>query len=151
MFINKRILIALGVVGILLLGGLGFTVFLLLTQSNASANAPAVTPTPSAPAATPSLSANHVCATGVISSIDTQGQTFVVKEKGSKTVTVSTDTQTIYHKRGTSGVAFKSLSVGQRVRVTSQSACDATATTVTAKAVTIVVSNAPGASPTPTP
>jgi len=47
------------------------------------------------------------------------------------------------------------LKVGQRVRVTSQSACDPTAASFTAKAITIVVTNTPAStptnSPTPTP
>jgi hypothetical protein len=153
MFINKRILIVLSVVGILVIGSLGFTIFLLLSQSSASANTPAVTPTPAATiTATPRLSANRACATGVISSIDAQGQTFVVTEKGAKTATVTTDSHTTYHERGVTGVTFSSLKVGQRVRITSQSACDATASTFTAKAITIIVSSAtPTASPTATP
>ena len=151
MFINKRILIMLGIVGVLIVSGLGVTVLLLLTHSNASANTPAVTPTP-AFTATPRQSANRACATGVVTSIDTQGQTFVVTEKGAKTVTVTTDSQTTYHKRGVKGPTFSSLSTGQHVRITSQSACDSTATTFAAKAITIVVSSViPGASPTATP
>ena len=153
MFISKRILIVLGVVGILIIGGLGFTIFLLLTQSNASANTPAVTPTPSvAITSTPTLSANRICAAGVISSIDAGGQTIIVTEKGAKTVTVSTDAQTLYHERGITGVTFTSLKVGQRVRITPQGACDSTASSFSAKAITIVVAGAtPAASPTATP
>ena len=153
MFISKRSLIVLGVVGILIIGGLGFTIFLLLTQSNASASSPAVTPTPVASiTASPTLNANRACAAGVISSIDTQGQTIVVTEKGAKTVTVSIDSQTLYHERGVTGVTFASLKIGQRVRITSQGACDTTASTFTAKAITIIVASAmPTASPTATP
>src|SRR5579859_3000385 len=154
MFIHKRILIILGILGILLLGGLGFTISLLLTHSNASANTPAVTPTPPALMATPRLSATRACVTGVISSINTQGQTLVVTKKGNKTVTVTTDSQTTYHERGVASVTFSILSVGQHVRITSQSACDSTASTFAAKAITIVVSSAtptPTASPSATP
>jgi hypothetical protein len=151
MFIHKRILILLGILGILLLGGLGFTTFLLLTQSNASANTPAVTPTPPTLTATPRPNVNRACATGVISSIDTQGQTFVVSEKGAKTVTVTTDSRTTYHERGVTGATFSTLSMGQHVRITSQSACDPTASTFAAKAITVVVASAtPTASPTAT-
>jgi hypothetical protein len=148
MFISKRILIILGVIGILIIGGLGYTIF-LLTQSSASADTPAVTPTPSvAITTTPTLNANRICAAGVIFSIDSGGQTIVVTEKGAKTVTVSTNAQTLYHERGFSGAAFSSLKVGQRVRITSQGGCDTTASTLTAKAITIVVA---GATPTATP
>ena len=151
MFINKRILIVLGVLGVLIVGGLGVTVLLLLTHSNASANNLAVTPTPVL-TVTPRLTANRVCATGVITSIDAQGQTFVVTEKGAKTVTVTTDAQTTFHKRGLTGATFSALGMGEHVRITSQGACDPTATTFTAKAVTIVVSNTlPSASPSATP
>lgn len=153
MFINKRILIALCAIGVLIVGGLGVTIFLLLNQSSASASNLAVTPTPTLTVtATPRLSVNHTCATGVISSIDPQAQTFVVTEKGAKTVTVTTDTKTTYHERGATGMIFGSLKVGQHVRITSQSACDSTATTVTAKAITIVVPGATStATSTPTP
>ena len=153
MFINKRILIAICVIGVLIVGGLGVTIFLLLNQSNASASNLAVTPTPTLTVtATPHLSANHTCATGVISSIDPRGQTFVVTEKGAKTVTVTTDTKTAYHERGATSMNFGSITVGPHVRITSQSACDSTATTVAAKAITVVVPGAtPTASPTATP
>ena len=153
MFIHKRILIVLGILGVLIVGGLGVTVFLLLNQSNASANTPAVTATP-ALTATPRLNANRACATGVISSLDTQGQTFVVTEKGTRTVTVTTDSTTSFHERGVKGAAFATLSVGQHVRVTAQGTCDPTAATFAAKAITIVVSGTlpgAGASPTATP
>lgn len=152
MFIHKRILILLGILGILIIGGLGFTTFLLLAQSNASANTPAVTPTPPTITATPRASANRACATGVISSIDTQGQTSVVSEKGAKTVTVTTDPRTTYHERGVTSATFGTLSMGQHVRITSQSACDPTASTFDAKAITVVVASAiPTASLTATP
>lgn len=151
MFINKRILLVLGVLGVLIVGGLGISVLLLLTHANASANNLAVTPTP-ALTVTPRLNANRACATGVITSIDAQGQTFVVTEKGAKTVTVTTDSTTSFHKRGVKSATFTALSVGEHVRVTSQSACDSTATTFAAKTITVVVSNMlPGASPTATP
>ncbi len=153
MFINKRILIVLCALGVLIVGGLGVTVFLLLNQSNASASNADVTPTPTLTStATPRLNANSVCATGVIASINTQGQTFVVTEKSAKTVTVTTDSKTTYHERGTKSMTFSSLNVGQHVRITSKSACDSTTATVAAKAITIVVSSAtPTASPTATP
>lgn len=152
MFINKRILIAVAVLGILIVGGLGVTVLLLVSHSNASASNLAVTPTTPALTATPRLNANRVCATGVISSVDTQGQSFVVTEKGAKTVTVTIDPQTTFHKRGVTGATFSVVSVGQHVRVTAQGACDPTATTFAAKTITIVVSNVtPSASPTATP
>lgn len=151
MFIKKRILIVLGILGALIISGLGVTVILLLTHSNASANTSAVTPTP-ALTATPRLNANRVCATGVISSINTQGQSFVVTEKGAKTVTVTTDSTTTFHKKGVKGATFSALSVGDHVRVTAQGTCDSTATTFAAKAITIVVSGTlPAASPTATP
>ena len=153
MFINKRILIVLCVLGVLIVSGLGVTVFLLLNQSNASASNLAVTPTPAlTTTATPRLSANRTCATGVISSIDATGQTFVVTEKGAKTVTVTTDSHTTYHERGATGMTFSTLKVGQHVHITSQSACDSTSATFSAKAITIVVSSAtPGVTPTATP
>lgn len=153
MFINKRILIALCALGVLIVGGLGVTVFLLLNQPNASASNANVTPTPTLTAsATPRLNANSVCANGVIASISAQGQTFVVTEKGAKTVTITTDSKTTYHERGDKSMTFSSLKVGQHVRITSPGACDSTTTTVAAKAITIVVPSAtPTASPTATP
>ena len=149
MFINKRILIALGILVILILGGLGFTTALLLTRSNASASNIASTPALPTITATSGLSAGNVCPAGVISSINAQGQTFVVTEKGARTITVTTDSQTTYRKRGATGLTFSSLSVGQRERVTSRGACDATTSSVTARAITIVV--AASVTPTPTP
>ena len=152
MFINKRILIILGILGIIIIGGLGFTTFLLLTQSNANASSASVTPTPTSLTATPRATANRACATGTISSINAQNSTFLVKEaKGAKTITVTADSQTTFHERGATGVAFSSLAVGQRVRVTSQSACDPTAASFTAKAITIVVTNTPASTPTNLP
>ena len=151
MFINKRILIVLSILGVLLISGLGVTAVLLITHSTASANTPTVTPTPVL-TTTPRLNANRVCATGVISSINTQSQTFFVTEKGAKTVTITTDSTTSFHKRGVKGPLFSALSVGQHVRVTAQGTCDPTAVTFAARTITIVVPNTlPSATPTATP
>ncbi|MGH2497371.1 MAG: hypothetical protein ACRDIV_21935, partial [Ktedonobacteraceae bacterium] len=121
-----------------------------------SANATGISPTstPIPLATTPLSTANHACATGIVSSINAQNSTFVVTEaKGAKTITVSAAPQTTFHKRGDTGVAFGSLAVGQHVRVTSQTACDATTTTFTAKVITIIVPTTPTATPanSPTP
>ena len=155
MFIHKRILIALGILAIILLGGLGFTTFLLLTQSNANASSASAASTPTVLATTSPSTTNRVCASGIISSINAQGQTFVVTEKGTKTVTITADAQTTYRKRGASGITFSSLSVGQHVRITAQGACDPGSVSFTAKTITIIVSNAPASTPTaartPTP
>ncbi|HKV56897.1 MAG TPA: hypothetical protein VJO32_01400 [Ktedonobacteraceae bacterium] len=150
MFISKRILIIIGVVGIVILGALGFTTFQLLNQPSANATGISPTSTPILLATTSPSTVNHACATGTISSINAQNSTFVVTEaKGAKTVTVTADPQTTFHKRGNTGVTFTSLAVGQHVRITSQTACDATTTTFTAKAITIIVPTTPTATPTP--
>lgn len=147
MCISKRILLLICIIGIILIGALGFTIFLLLNQPNASASSA----TPSL-TATPRSTLNRACATGAISSINTQNSTFVVTNaKGTKTVTVTVDSQTTFHEHGTTGPTFSSLTVGQRVRVTSQSACDPSAASFTAKSITIVVSNAPASTPTTSP
>jgi hypothetical protein len=152
MYISKRILLLFCILGIILLGALGFTAFFLLNQPNSSASAGSVTPTPTSLTATPHTTLNRVCATGVISSIDAQNSTFVVTEaKGTKTITITADSHTTYHKRGSTGISFSSLTVGQRVRVTSQSACGSSAASFTAKSITIVVSNAPVSTPTTAP
>jgi len=152
MFISKRLLIIISIVGIIALGALGFTIVLFLNQSNANATGSSAASTPTAIATTTRSTATRVCATGTISSIDAQNSTFVVKEaKGSRSVTVTADAQTTFHKRGDTGVNFSSLIVGQRVRVTSQSACDTTATTFTAKAITIIVPTSPASTPTTSP
>ncbi len=157
MFISKRILIIVGVAGVLVIGALGFAFAFLLSQANASSsNNAATTPTPVVATATPSPSAaNRACASGVVQSRDSQHQAFVVSEnKGSKTVTVTTNAQTVFHKRGDTTFAFAGLTVGQRVRVTSQGACDRTTTAFVARAITVIVSSAtptPAASPTTTP
>ncbi|HEU0000747.1 MAG TPA: hypothetical protein VFQ36_07600 [Ktedonobacteraceae bacterium] len=152
MFISKRILIIISIVGIIILGALGFTTFQLLNQPSASATGISSTVTPTPLATTPGSTVNRACATGIISSINAQNQTFVVTEaKGSKTLTVTADSQTTFHKRGETGVTFGSLATGQHVRVTSQTACDATTTTFTAKGITIVVPTTPTATPTGSP
>jgi hypothetical protein len=152
MCISKRIILLFCIIGIILLGALGFATFLLLKQPDTSASAGSVTPTPTSLTATPHSTLNRACATGVISSIDSQNSTFVVKEaKRAKTITITADSQTTYHKRGAPGVSFSSLSVGQRVRVISQSACDPTAVSFTAESITIFVSNAPVSTPTTAP
>ena len=150
MFISKRILIIISIVGIVILGALGFTTFQLLNQPSANATGISSTVTPTPLATTPGSTVNRACATGIISSIDAQNQTFVVTEaKGSKTFTVTANPQTTFHKRGETDVTFSSLATGQHVRVTSQAACDATTTTFTAKGITIVVPTTPTATPTP--
>ncbi len=150
MYINKRILLLSTIIGIILLGALGFTTFLLLKQPGASAGS--VTPTSTSPTATPRSTLNRACATGVISSIDAQNSTLVVTEaKGAKPITITADSRTTYSKRGAKSVNFSSLTVGQRVRVTSQSACDSSAASFTAKSITLVVSNTPASTPTTTP
>ena len=149
MFISKRILIIIGIVGIIILGGLGFVTFQLLNQPSANASTGGATPTATPLVTAPRSTANRACATGTISSIDAQHSSFVVAEtKGAKTVTIIADSQTTFHKHGASGVIFSSLVVGQHVRVTSQSACDTTTASFNAKAVTIVVT---ASSLTPTP
>ena len=159
MFISKRILIIIAIVGVIILGGLGFMTFQLLNQPGANASTGSATPTATPSATTPrsTTTANRACATGTIQSIDTQNQSFVVAEgKGTKTVTVVADAQTTFHKRGATGVSFSSLAVGQHVRITSQSACDTTTTNFNAKAITVIVATSsltptPGVSPTVTP
>lgn len=154
MFISKRILIIISILGIIIVGSLGFTIFLLLNQSNANATSASAAFTPTAVATTSRSTTTHICATGAISSIDTRNSTIVVMEaKGARSVTVTTDSQTTFHKRGVTGVTFNSLAVGQRVRVTSQAPCGTTAATFTAKAVTIIVptTSTPTTSPTATP
>src|SRR5450755_4676906 len=99
-FINKRLLIIIAIASIIILGSLGFVTALVLTQSNANATTSSATPTPTPPASTPHATANRICATGAIQSIDTQNQTFTVTEtKGKKTITVTANSQTTYHKR----------------------------------------------------
>ena len=150
MCISKRILLLICIIGIILIGALGFTTFLLLNQPNASASS--ATSSFTSLTATPRSTLNRACATGAISSINTQNSTFVVtKAKGAKTVTITVDSQTTFHERGATSFTFSSLSVGQRVRVTSQSACDPGAASFTAKSITIVVSNAPASTPTTSP
>ena len=156
MFVNKRLLIIGGILGVLVVVALGFVTFLLLNQPSASASNGNAASTPTVVATATHSTANRVCATGVISAVDAQNSTFVVTEaKGNRTITVTADAQTTFHKRGDSGVTFNSLAVGQRVRITAQGTCDTTAVSFTAKAITIVVPGTatPGAvnSPTATP
>ena len=152
MYISKRILLLCSIIGIILLGTLGFMTFLLLNQPNTSASAGSVTPTATTITATPHSTLNRTCATGVISSTDAQNSTFVVTEaKGAKTITITADSHTTYHKRGSTGLSFSSLTVGQRVHVTSQGVCDSTAVSFTAKSITLVVSSTPVSTPTTTP
>ncbi|HLX57085.1 MAG TPA: hypothetical protein VKR83_08695 [Ktedonobacteraceae bacterium] len=150
MFISRRMLIIIGVVGVLLLGALGFAFAFLLSQANASSSAATSTPTVISTTPNPGKT-NRACALGIVQSIDSQNQAFVVSEsKGKKTVTITVNAQTAFHKRGDAKFSFTSLAVGQQVRVTSQGVCDKTASTFAAQSITVVVSALPAASPTPT-
>jgi hypothetical protein len=147
MFISRRMLIIIGVVGVIILGGLGFVFALLLSQANASSTA--ATPTPTVVATIPNpTTANHVCASGVIQSVG--AQSFVIsatKAKKTVTITIAVNAQTIYRKNGVPGFSFTGLAPGQHVRIIAQGICDPSASTITAQRVTVVVS---AITPTPT-
>ncbi|HVB75641.1 MAG TPA: hypothetical protein VNE38_19000 [Ktedonobacteraceae bacterium] len=148
MVISKRMLICIGIVGVIVLGALGFTFAFLISQVNASSSASA-TPTSTVAAATPAAKANRACALGIVQSINSQNQAIVVSEaNGKKTVTVTVNATTTFHKHGVAAASFSSLAVGQHVRVTAQGSCDRKASTFVAQAITVIMATA---SPTPIP
>jgi len=148
---NRRVLIVIGVVAVVIVAGLGLTFAYVFSHASASTTA-SVTPTP-AITITPKVGA-RVCATGVIQSIDGQNQSFVVaKARGNKSVTITVDSATTYHKKGIKAMSFSGLAVGDHVRVIAQGTCDNQAQTFAAKSVTVFMpaNNAtPTISPTPT-
>lgn len=152
MYISRRALIIIAVVAVVLVAGAGVAFAYALTQASSSSASAGVTPTTSSDTSTtPPLAGTRACVLGVIQSIDTQGQSFVVQvNKGKRMVTIVVDNQTSILKRGSS-LKLQGLSVGERVRVASRGACSKQAQSVTAQTVNVLAALTPTPGVTPTP
>lgn len=145
MFINKRLLIIVGVAMVILLGATGFGLafaFSHMYQASTTSNTPTVTPS-----VTSLKAVNKICVQGIIKSLGSQS--FMVSEnQGKKTVTVNVDGQTTFAKRGGQvSLAFSDLIVGDKVRVNVQGQCGKQDLTVLAQRVIVLPA---AGSPTPT-
>lgn len=139
---RKLLLIVISAVSglIVVLAIVGIVLFVHQTSATA-----ANTPTPTVTSTT-TTATGRACALGTIQSIGSQS--FVVAEnRGKKIVTVVVDSVTTIHMRGKI-VQFTDLTVGERVRVTSQGTCDRLAASFNAQNIVIVVT---AGTPTPTP
>jgi maltose-binding protein MalE len=144
MFITRRVLIIIVAVLVVIIGGLGIALFVSLSNANSAPAASASTPTVTT---SPTKTTNPACVAGIVQSVNSNGQSFVVSEnKGKKTVTVEVNDQTTYMKRGQSA-AFTDIAVGDRVRVIAQGTCNHRATTILASTIAIML---PAKTPTPT-
>lgn len=150
---NERVLlkILIGLVAVLIVSILGFAFVYLFSHANASTTV-VTSPTPTVAITTTPQAGTRACATGTIQSIDTQGQSFVVaKGRGNKTVTITVDSTTTYHKKGVKAMSFSNLAVGDRVRVIGQGVCTNQTQTFVAQTITVVpaANTTPAITPTP--
>ncbi len=150
MFISKRVLIIIGVATVVLVGAISFTLAFAFSHVNANqASTTSQTPAVALPATT-QKTGNRACLLGTIQSLG--NQSFVVTaNQGTRTVTVNVNDQTTYVERGSqASLAFTTLTVGEKVKVTAQGPCGRQVTTVLAQTVTVlpaVGSPSPVASP----
>src|SRR5579884_2187443 len=117
MFITRRVLSIIAAVLVVIVGGLGIALFVSLSNANSAPAASASTPTVTT---SPTRTAILACVAGIVQSVNSNGQSFVVSvNRGKRMVTVQVNDQTTYMKRG-KNAAFTDIAVGDRVRVMAQ-------------------------------
>src|SRR5258707_14778725 len=122
-FINRRVLIIIGVATVVLVGAISFTLAFAFSHVNANQGSAASDTPTVVPPVTTQKTGNRACPLGVIQSLG--NQSFVVSaNQGKRTITVNVNDQTAYVERGSqASLSFTNLTVGEKVRVTAQGPC----------------------------